>query len=121
MDKNRQTSLKSVIQGLQASPPGLRIGTVVSLSPLSISLAGDDKIKLKDSNCVILDYLRDQTVEVSFSGTASGDVTTSEGSGALKNITYSGTMTIKQGLKVGDQVHILSLNEGKQYIVLGRT
>lgn len=119
-DKGRPTSIKALIQQLGPDQPGLLVGTVKALSPLSITLVGEEKIELTDTNCVILDYLRDQKVEVSFSGTASGSVSTPKGDGSIKNITYKGYMTIKQGLKIGDSVHVLSLNEGRQYVVLGR-
>ena len=62
------------------------------------------------------------SVDVSVSATATGDIQNAgKHSHSMKELSLTkGTLTIYNALKVGDRVHVLSYNGGKQYIVLGR-
>ena len=75
------------------------MGTVVSVAPLSIQARGDDKLTISETALVVPQSLSDHTVEVNASG---------------------GRIMLKYGLKVGDEVCLLSYNRGEKYIVLDR-
>ncbi|MBQ8331145.1 MAG: DUF2577 domain-containing protein [Clostridia bacterium] len=98
-------SLKALIQELIPDPCGIFQGRVVSTSPLKIQALNDEKLIISALSMIVPKHLTDYTAEAEFS---TGDSVT------------GGTITIRNGLKAGEKVHLLSLNHGKKYYVLDR-
>lgn len=136
---------RASLEAVEASKPfALTFGTVVSASPLKISV--DQKLTLYKEQLILTNAVRDYSVEMtidhttgealksinlshkhSYSGEAgpysySGS-TQAAGSVSLTHThAYSGKKkyTIHLGLKTGEKVILLRVNGGKQYIVLDR-
>lgn len=96
------TSLKGIFQGMIPADAELMQGTVISASPLKIQMANDEKLIVNERITVVPRHLSDYATTCSISG------------GASENI------TVYNALKIGDKVHVLSLNNGKLYYILDR-
>ena len=99
-----QTSLKAIFQSMVPNGGGIIQGTVIKESPLQISLANDDKLTLTENNTVVPRELTNYEVEMDM------------------NIEFYGRRKVKvyNALKKGEKVHILALQNGKGYFILGR-
>ena len=118
-------SLKQLFQSLVPDPCGIFQGTVVSTSPLKIQAANDEKLVIPALLLIVPKHLTDYTVEADFSigkGAISAATDTAEAhSHGLTSFSVTGgTITVRNGLKIGEKVHLLSLNNGKKYYVLDR-
>lgn len=121
------TSLKQVFQRLLPAGEELMRGTVISVSPLKIQMVNDEKLILNERTAIIPWHLTDYTTKATYTvgqGTLNS-VTTPNGEGPhthqLASYTLSyGTITVHNALKLGEQVHVLALNNGKLYYVLDR-
>ena len=118
MAETEKTSIKQLLQGMTGEGVAVLQGIVKSASPLKIQIVGDDKLLLSDNICYVPRHLTDyETKFVSkniIRKYPNGDTNADD-------IVYSGDITIKNALKVGEIVHVLSFNHGKQYYVLDRT
>ena len=124
-DSANSTSLKGLFQGLVPDPCGILQGKVISTSPLKIQAVNDKKLIIGALLLIVPKHLTDYTAEVDISigggaltaATDTGDAHYhNEKSFSLKE----GTLTVRNALKTGDNVHLLSLNNGKKYYVLDR-
>jgi len=106
MDANEATGLKQLFSGMMPSQPGVVEGRVLSAAPLEVVLTNDEKVSLSGESLTVPQHLTDYTVSASVSG---GDISEPECN-----------MTIKNGLRAGDTVYLLSFSDGKQYYVLDR-
>ena len=105
----------------QSKPTDIRYGTVVSTSPLKVQISAE--LTLPQSVLVVPRSLTDYTVSVSVNWN-----TTSESGGAgdsafaSHNHGINGTksITIHNGLKVGDKVLLLRQQGGQSYIILDK-
>ena len=154
-------SIKGLFQGLVPDPGGVVQGTVKSVSPLEITVEGDDKLVLTSTTLIVPRHLTNHTLTVDISGgtvnaptdskthshstngstdsnshshslsgstgsdshshTTSGMTDSDTHAHALVSFAVTGaTMTVYNALKVGDKVHLLSFNAGKQYYVLDK-
>lgn len=118
-------SLKQLFQSLVPDPLGIFQGTVVSASPLKIQAANDEKLIIPALLLIVPKHLTDHTVDADFSigeGAISAATDTAEAhSHRLTSFSVTGgTITVRNGLKIGEKVHLLSLNNGKKYYVLDR-
>ena len=132
MGSSDPTSLKGLFQGLVPDPCGALQGKVISASPLKIQATNDDKLIIPASLLIVPKHLTNYsaTVDISVGSgvlssntTSSGSHDHSGGAHAHPLATFSirgGSMTVYNGLKVGEKVHLLSLNNGKKYYVLDR-
>lgn len=105
MKTNNETSLKGLFQSLIPDQGGTIQGKVISTTPLKIRAVNDEKLTLNASLLIVPKHLTDYTVAVEIK--ANGEAS-------------NGTMTVYNGLKVGEKVHLLSFNNGKKYYVLDR-
>lgn len=147
---NDPTSLKEVFQGLIPDGLGVIQGKVTSVSPLKIQVVNDDKLILSENIICLPRHLSTYktTVDIALGGgissvTGTGQGSHSHGGGEHDEhisgsgghshsgdglhthalVTYAITgasMTVYNGLKVGDTVYILSFNQGKKYYILDR-
>lgn len=100
------TSIKQLFQKM-ADPIGSELlqGTVISTNPLRIQMANDSKLILSKLSVVIPKHLTNYQIT-----TMIEDSTGSR----------EATITVQNALQIGDQVHLISLQNGKKYFVLDR-
>ena len=105
----------------QSKPTDIRYGTVVSTSPLKVQISAE--LTLPQSVLVVPRSLTDYTVSVSMNwNTTSESGGAGESAFASHNHGINGTksITIHNGLKVGDKVLLLRQQGGQSYIVLDK-
>lgn len=120
-DVSKKTSIKQVFQSMTAGEMEVLQGVVKSENPLKIQIMNDEKIVIGPNITYVPKHLTDHTVKVSFAKGADGAVNGSvTGGESLTDITFTGTMTVRNALKKSDLVHLLSFHHGKQYYVLDR-
>ena len=120
-------AMRSVINS-QLSSYGLteyRIGEVVKESPLEIKIS--DRITLNESKLILTEQVLLKRLDLTHVHQILGD-TESAGGPAMhthaidfdsqKSLTT--LITITEGLKVGDFVHLLSVMKGQKFIVLSK-
>lgn len=118
-----ETSLKQLFQGMAGKDVEVLQGIVKSTSPLKIQVVNDDKLTIGQNITYVPWHLTDYNTEVTIHWRTEGS---SGGSGdaafALHSHAIEGrkAITIHNALKVGEKVHLLSFNHGKQYFVLDR-
>lgn len=95
------TSIKGMFQGALAIDNELLQGDVIAVSPLKIRMVGDTKLIISEAVTVVPKHLTNYTVTCTMNGS-------------------TGTMNFNNALRVGDRVHLLSLQSGKKYYVLDR-
>lgn len=139
MGSSDPTSLKGLFQGLVPDPCGALQGKVISASPLKIQATNDDKLIIPASLLIVPKHLTNYkaVVDIAVGDGVLSSMTTESGSHDHSGSGHShsggahthplasfsikgGTMTVYNGLKVGEKVHLLSLNNGKKYYVLDR-
>lgn len=101
-EETEKTSLKQIIQGMTGDGVEVLQGIVKSVSPLKIQIKNDEKLILSSNNAYVPWHLTDYKTELSFDEKVKHKI------------------TVYNALKVGDEVHVLSFNHGKQYFVLDR-
>ncbi len=135
MATEQSKSLKNIFQGMVRGYAELMQGTVISVSPLKIQMANDEKLIINERITVVPRHLSDYKTKATYTvGEGVLDSETFEdgehgghisGNGAhvnkLRTFTLTkGTITVFNALKVGEIVYVLSLNDGKLYYVLDR-
>lgn len=96
-----KTSIKQLIQGMAGGETEVVQGIVKSVSPLKIQITNDDKLVITENIIYVPKYLTNYTVEVDMPEDRI-------------------EITIRNALKAGDTVYVLSFKHGKQYYVLDR-
>ena len=102
------TSLKAMFQGLIPDQIGLLQGTVKSIAPLSIQIENDDKLLIGENITYVPRHLTNYETVV--------DIVQETNPINIRKA----KMTVYNALKIGDTVHLLSLNLGKQYYILDK-
>ena len=98
-------------------------GVVKSTSPLKIQAVNDDKLTVGPGNVIVPRHLTDYDTEVTVHWQTEA---VSGGSGYPAFASHAHpiegrkAIRVHNGLKTGERVHLLALNHGKQYFVLGR-
>lgn len=122
-EETEKTSLKQLFQGMAGNGVEVLQGIVKSVGPLKIQIVNDEKLTIGPNITYIPRHLTDYSTEVTVSwrtenaSGGSGDAAYASHSHA---ITGRKAITVHNALKVGDRVHVLSFNHGKQYYVLDR-
>lgn len=122
-EETEKTSLKQLFQGMAGDGVEVLQGIVKSVGPLKIQIVNDEKLTIGPNITYIPRHLTDYSTEVTVSwrtenaSGGSGDAAYASHSHA---ITGRKSITVHNALKVGDRVHVLSFNHGKQYYVLDR-
>lgn len=88
-------------------------GTVISGSPIKISLVNDAKVILTSTDLIVPQHLSSYSVSADISG---GSVSGSVSAHNHRSV----TLKINNSLQSGDKVHLLSFNNGKKYFVLDK-
>lgn len=122
-EETEKTSLKQLFQGMAGDGVEVLQGIVKSVGPLKIQIVNDEKLTIGPNITYIPRHLTDYSTEVTVSwrtenaSGGSGDAAYASHNHA---ITGRKRITVHNALKVGDRVHVLSFNHGKQYYVLDR-
>lgn len=122
-EETEKTSLKQLFQGMTRDGVEVLQGIVKSVGPLKIQIVNDEKLTIGPNITYIPRHLTDYSTEVTVSwrtenaSGGSGDAAYASHNHA---ITGRKAITVHNALKVGDRVHVLSFNHGKQYYVLDR-
>lgn len=123
-EETEKTSIKGLIQFFAgAGAPELMQGIVKATSPLRIQMVNDEKLLIGQNNTYVPEHLTDYTTEVTVNWTTDADSGCSGESAYASHshgITGRKKITIHNALKTGDKVHVLVLNKGKQFFLLGR-
>lgn len=113
-----------------AQPSGVYFGTVLSTSPLQISV--EQKMTLTEQQLILGTLVRTFSVTMTFNHTTNNATHTHEihdsytGGGSAEDNThahgYSGTKTfqVNLGLNAGEKVILLRVQGGQKYLVLDR-
>ena len=118
-----ETSLKQIFQSLIPDGDELMQGTVISAAPLKIQMVNDEKLIINERVTIVPWQLTDYNTEVTVNWSTEN---ASGGSGYAAYASHNHgivgrkKITVHNALKVGDKVHVLSLNHGKLYYVLDR-
>ena len=118
-----ETSLKQIFQSLIPDGDELMQGTVISAAPLKIQMVNDEKLIINERITIVPWQLTDYNTEVTVNWSTEN---ASGGSGYAAYASHNHgivgrkKITVHNALKVGDKVHVLSLNHGKLYYVLDR-
>lgn len=118
-----KTSIKQLFQGMVGNGAEVLQGTVKSTSPLKIQIANDEKLVIGPNITYVPRHLTDYDTEVTVEwrteneGGGSGYAAFSSHSHAIQG---RKAIRVHNALKVGDVVHVLAFNHGKQYYVLDR-
>lgn len=122
-EETEKTSLKQLFQGMAGNGVEVLQGIVKSVGPLKIQIVNDEKLAIGPNITYIPRHLTDYSTEVTVSWRTEN---ASGGSGDAAYASHSHSIigrkaiTVHNALKVGDRVHVLSFNHGKQYYVLDR-
>lgn len=120
-EETEKTSLKGLFQGLAGEGVEVLQGVVKSASPLKIQIVNDEKLVIGQNITYVPRHLTDYTTTCSLAKGEKGSVYGPSTDGSrLTDFTFSGSITVYNALKVGETVHVLSFNHGKQYYVLDR-
>lgn len=105
----KETSLRELMrEAVGIRTCSVVVGTVTSVSPIEIKVANDAKLILTESNVYVPKHLTNYTVSIKISGSIDGhSIGTRE-------------CEVKNALKKGDEVYLLSYEEGSQYFVLDK-
>lgn len=128
-----ETSIKQLIQGMMPVGEELLEGTVIQTGPLKIQITGDDKLIINERITVVPWHLTDYKTRATYRKMDGilDSWTKNDGKHAdpvggthvhyLEDYNlYKGIIVVHNALRVGDILHILSLNNGKLYYVLDR-
>lgn len=122
-EENHATSLKQLFQGMAGNGAEVLQGVVKSASPLKIQIVNDEKLTIGPNITYVPWHLTDYTTEVTVEWeTESRSGGSGEAAFASHTHAISGRkkITVHNALKVGDTIHVLAFNHGKQYFVLDR-
>lgn len=122
-EETEKTSIKQLFQGMVGDGAEVLQGIVKSASPLKIQIVNDEKLTIGPNITYVPWHLTDYTTEVTV------EWRTENASGGSGDAAYAShnhailgrkKIIVHNALKVGDKVHVLSFNHGKQYFVLDR-
>lgn len=99
-------SLKEAFQQINTRGTEVLYGKVIQEKPLEIQMAGDDKYIISEEVTAVPEHLRDYETNIVMPFD-SGEI-------------FSGKIKLKNALKKGDEVYIISFGMGKQFLVVGR-
>lgn len=121
--ESEKTSLKGLIQGFSGEGVQVVQGTVTQTGPLKIQVVNDDKLTISENITYVPWHLTDYETEVTV------EWETEDASGGSGEAAYAAhrhdivgrkKIIVHNALVVGDKVHLLTFNHGKQYFVLDR-
>lgn len=94
-------SIREALIGMLPVPNHIYSGKVKSIKPLSVELQTDMSLTVGEALLVVPEHLTDRKVSAVIND-------------------KSQTITLKEGLKIGDDVIILSVQDSELYFILGR-
>lgn len=118
-EETEKTSIKQLIQGMTSNEIEILQGIVKSESPFKIQIINDEKLVIGQNITYIPRHLTDYTMTCSLIKEEKGNNETVNDDNKF-DCTFNGVLIVHNALKMGEKVHILSFNHGKQYYVLDR-
>ena len=122
-----KTSLKGLFQGMAAGEAEVLQGIVKSASPIKIQIVNDDKLIIGPNITYVPRHLTDHKTYITGPNIQNYYYTGSSTDGGTAPVSPSHVhavgkiqITVHNALQVGEKVHVLSFNHGKQYYVLDR-
>lgn len=113
MYKMVETIKTAAIDAVNASNPvAVIFGTVVSILPLKVNI--EQRFTLDDSHLILSSAVRDHQLEVTV------DHSTQIESGHSHQVTGKKTITVHNGLKIGEKVIMMRVQGGQKYVILDR-
>lgn len=122
-EETEATSFKQLFQSMTGGEVTVIQGKVISTSPLKVQAVNDEKLTIYQNSLFVPRHLTDYTTEVTVNwetNNASGGSGESAYASHNHGITGRKKIIVHNALKVGETVHLLSLNHGKQYYILDR-
>lgn len=119
------TSFKQLFQGMVPQGTTVVSGKIVGTGPLKIQIENDSKLIVSGSVVLVPRWLTDFSVTIDIA-LGNGSInsrtnTVSSHQHTLETFNISSaTMTVHNALKTGDEVYLLSFNDGKNYLVIDR-
>lgn len=116
-------SIKALIQGMSPSSVSIMQGTVIQVGPLKIQMDNDEKHIITERITIVPWHLTDYNTKVRVDWNTeyrAGGGGYAEYASHNHGIVGVKPITVLNALKLGDKLHILSLNNGKLYYVLDR-
>lgn len=105
----KETSLRELLAlAVPSNTTGIVVGKVMKTSPLEIQVSNDAKLVVTESNVFVPDHLTNYSVSIHISGTIDG------------HSIGTRSCTVNNALKKGDEVYMLSYENGSLYFVLDR-
>lgn len=105
----KETSLRELLAlAVPSNTTGIVVGKVMKTSPLEIQVFNDAKLVVTESNVFVPDHLTNYSVSIHISGTIDG------------HSIGTRSCTVNNALKKGDEVYMLSYENGSLYFVLDR-
>ena len=136
MGENGNLSLKGLIQGLTNDGVTVVQGIVKAVNPLRIQIVNDEKLVIGSDVTYVPQHLteRTTTIDIMQEEGALDSQTALDGSHSYRGKTedtahrhalqtfniYKAKIKLYDALQVGEKVHLLAFNHGKQYYVLDR-
>lgn len=118
-EETEKTSIKQLIQGMTSNEVEILQGIVKSERPLKIQIINDEKLVIGQNITYVPRHLTDYKTTCSLIKEEKGNAETVNDGNKFDG-TFNGVLMIHNALKMGEKVHILSFNHGKQYYVLDR-
>lgn len=104
---------KAAIEAVKAEKPAtVTFGKVISITPLKINV--EQKMTLTSEQLILTRNVTDYSTNIEM------NINTSENDAHNHKITGTNKITIKNSLVVGDEVILMRMQGGQQYIVLDR-
>ena len=94
-------SLKQALSMLYESDTDFYGGTVVAVDPLSVRLQDDSELVIGEALLIVPEHLTNRNVKMIIDGTEK-------------------TVNVCESLKKDDDVILISINRGDQYLIVGR-
>ena len=117
-----QTIKRAAVDAVAASNPvALSVGSVVSVSPLKISLS--QQLTLTEQFLIVPQSLTDYKTKIEFAQKTKGAVIELDGRQYDGSVTLNATtheITIFNGLKAGEKVLLLKMQGGQKYLVIDK-
>lgn len=92
------------------TPTDALFGTVINVSPLTIEIDGNTEY-YPSSVFIVPESLTDREIDVEYNGTNTA---------IPEGLNFTGKMTIKNGLKAGDHVILMQVQQGQKFLILDR-
>lgn len=104
MENQTPTGLKQLFQSMCPQGTSVIEGTIISISPLKITLANDAKMILGENSLIVPRHLAEYAITIDIPGAG----------------LWNERIMVHNSLKPGETVYLMVFHDGKKYFVLDR-